>query len=148
MEAAKRCKTEGCDNFAGSDGLCNACRRGEKPDTEKRKRDDEAAKAAEERARADKKRKLDDYRQAQAPCARCGGREVLTLYNKAPDNCYATLPSGRELEGGFPTLDGLTHHEGIDMKVCVGCGTIVGFDPEAIQAALQQEEDERAEQDN
>jgi hypothetical protein len=148
MEPAKRCKTEGCDNFAGSDDQCNACRRGEKPDAEKRKREDEAAKAAEERARADKKRKLDEYREAQAPCARCGGREVLTLYNKAPDNCYATLPSGRELEGGFPTLDGLTHHEGVDMKVCLGCGTIVGFDPEAIRAVLQQEEDERAEQDD
>jgi hypothetical protein len=138
-----QCKTEGCDNFAGRQGgQCNACRRGERPDPEKRKREEEAAKAYKERKASEKRRKREEKREEQKACGKCGAREVLQLYNKAPDNCYATLPSGVELEGSFPTLPGITHHEGIEVSICVNCGFVLEFDPVAVRHVLAQEEEQ------
>lgn len=142
MDKPKKCSSEGCDNFAGNDGLCNACRRGEKPDTEKRKREELAAKESEERARENKKRKREENRAGLGQCGKCGGHEILALYNKAPDNNYYTLPSGADDDsGGGWTFPGLTHHEGVDMKVCVDCGTVVDFDSTAVKEAIRQAEE-------
>jgi hypothetical protein len=144
-DVPKQGTTEGCENFAGSDGQCNACRRGEKPDSGKRRREEEAAKAAEERAREKKKQKKDEYRERHAPCSKCGGKEMLTLVSRGNDNNYWTLPSGEEGEGYMPSFPGLSESDGVEMTLCVDCGTVVGFDSEALKAAIAEQEANREE---
>jgi hypothetical protein len=143
----QRCSVAGCDNFAsvGGDGghgpMCNACRRGEKPDSAKRRRDAELERAAEEKASELKRRKMSAYRDSQAPCAKCGGREMLRIEAKSGQWNSYTLPSGEERDGCLPDLPGVSDEViGVVMSLCVDCGAIVGFDSDAIKAAIARKE--------
>ncbi|ELR20756.1 uncharacterized protein ACA1_055020 [Acanthamoeba castellanii str. Neff] len=143
-----RCSAAGCGNFAagfwgdeGDGGLCKACRRGEGPDSAKRKREAELERAAEAEAARKKRAKLRDYREAQAPCVGCGGREMLSVEARSGQWNRYTLPSGEEREGCLPQLPGIADEVvGVVMKLCVDCGTIVGFDSAALKAAIARAE--------
>jgi hypothetical protein len=133
MEKANKCSKEECDNWAGDDGLCNACRRG--PMTaEKREAEAEEAKQRDTRRKRQKA-------EAVPPCAKCGGRQMLTMCARSCDGNSYTLPNGEAEQGCYmPHFPGFTFADGMEVKVCVDCGTVVGFDSDSLKAAIAEAE--------
>eukprot|EP01113_Clastostelium_recurvatum_P015998 TRINITY_DN1904_c1_g1_i1.p1 TRINITY_DN1904_c1_g1~~TRINITY_DN1904_c1_g1_i1.p1 ORF type:complete len:168 (+),score=29.33 TRINITY_DN1904_c1_g1_i1:35-505(+) len=148
---SSRCVTEGCTNFSGADGQCNACRRGERPDPEKRKREEEGLKQHLEDQKARKDAKKEKHRNAVQPCTQCGKSEKLSVTSRGLDNNYWTLPSGKEGAGYMPSFPALGDSDGLSIVLCVHCGMIEGFNSDRLREIIAQEEaneDNDADDDN
>jgi hypothetical protein len=104
---------------------------------DKRKAEAEAAKVRD----AQRKRQRAE---ATPPCVKCGGKAMLVMRARSCDGNAYTLPSGEGEDGCYmPDFPGFTYADGMEVKVCVDCGTVVGFNSDALKAAIAEAEAQR-----
>jgi predicted RNA-binding Zn-ribbon protein involved in translation (DUF1610 family) len=80
---------------------------------------------------------------AKLVCAKCGGSEILRMRSSSWNGNSYTLPCGITQEDEareMPDFPPFTRAGAVDFKVCVDCGTVVGFNSAALKEAIAETE--------
>lgn len=60
----------------------------------------------------------------------CEHKRQMTVYAKADDRqCYRVPHLGIDHDGYAPHIDNLCGGDDVKFKICLDCGTVIGFNP-------------------